>query len=360
MNALLDKIILNNTLLSYLICFGTILLAAAFKRYLGRYVAGLVYRIIQKASWAVDKKIFVDLLVGPLETFFLILVTIITLDKLNFPNAFKFTILKTNSHNIIDAIGNGIVITAFIWLLLRITDFIATVLKRKADLTPQVSDNNLIVFLKDFLKVVLVIIGILLIIRFCFGKDIGNLLAGLSIVAGALALAARESLENLIASFIIFFDKPFNVGDLVKVNNITGTVEKIGLRSTRLRTEDKTWVTMPNKQMVDSIMDNLSLRNQRRGILKLEISLGTSPETLQRFITDLKQIVQHPLVESYNVFLNDIVTNAYIVNAEYFTATIPIADFNQMKQQINLQVIAWLKENNVELAGMNTEIKISR
>jgi MscS family membrane protein len=360
MNTLLDKIILNNTLLSYLICFGTILLAVAFKRYLGRYVAGLVYRIIQKASWAVDKKTFVDLLVGPLETFFLILVTIITLDKLNFPNAFKFTILKTNSHNIIDAIGNGIVIIAFIWLLLRIIDFIATVLKRKADITPQASDNNLIVFLKDFLKVVLVIIGILLIIRFSFGKDIGNLLAGLSIVAGALALAARESLENLIASFIIFFDTPFNVGDLVKVNNITGTVEKIGLRSTRLRTEDKTWVTMPNKQMVDSIMDNLTLRNQRRGILKLEISLGTSPETLQRFITDLKKIVQHPLVENYTVFLSDIATNCYLVQAEYYTATIPIADFNQMKQQINLQVIAWLKENNVELAGMNTEIKISR
>jgi MscS family membrane protein len=360
MNTLLDKIILNNTLLSYLICFGTILLAVAFKRYLGRYVAGLVYRIIQKASWAVDKKTFVDLLVGPLETFFLILVTIITLDKLNFPNAFKFTILKTNSHNIIDAIGNGIVIIAFIWLLLRIIDFIATVLKRKADITPQASDNNLIVFLKDFLKVVLVIIGILLIIRFSFGKDIGNLLAGLSIVAGALALAARESLENLIASFIIFFDTPFNVGDLVKVNNITGTVEKIGLRSTRLRTEDKTWVTMPNKQMVDSIMDNLTLRNQRRGILKLEISLGTAPETLQRFITDLKKIVQHPLVENYTVFLSDIATNCYLVQAEYYTATIPIADFNQMKQQINLQVIAWLKENNVELAGMNTEIKISR
>ncbi len=360
MNALLDKIILNNTLLSYLICFGTILLAVAFKRYLGRYVAGLVYRIIQKASWAVDKKTFVDLLVGPLETFFLILVTIITLDKLNFPNAFKFTILKTNSHNIIDAISNGILIIAFIWLLLRIIDFIATVLKRKADITPQASDNNLIVFLKDFLKVVLVIIGILLIIRFSFGKDIGNLLAGLSIVAGALALAARESLENLIASFIIFFDTPFNVGDLVKVNNITGTVEKIGLRSTRLRTEDKTWVTMPNKQMVDSIMDNLTLRNQRRGILKLEISLGTAPETLQRFITDLKKIVQHPLVENYTVFLSDIATNCYLVQAEYYTATIPIADFNQMKQQINLQVIAWLKENNVELAGMNTEIKISR
>ncbi len=80
-------------------------------------------------------------------------------------------------------------------------------------------------------------------------------------------MATRESLENLIASFIIFFDKPFMVGDLVKVQSITGTVEKIGLRSTRIRTDQKTYVTMPNKQMVDSIMDNLSLRAPRRRLL---------------------------------------------------------------------------------------------
>ena len=91
----------------------------------------------------------------------------------------------------------------------------------------------------------------LVIIRFAFGWNIGSLLTGLSIVGAAIALALKESLENLIASFIIFFDKPFATGDLVKVNAITGTVEKIGLRSTRIRTEQKTFVTVPNKQMVD-------------------------------------------------------------------------------------------------------------
>jgi MscS family membrane protein len=76
----------------------------------------------------------------------------------------------------------------------------------------------------------------------------------------ALALAARESLENIIASFIIFFDKPFVTGDNLKIQQVTGTVERIGLRSTRIRTADKTLVSVPNKQMVDSIVDNLSMR----------------------------------------------------------------------------------------------------
>src|SRR6478609_10892106 len=98
----------------------------------------------------------------------------------------------------------------------------------------------------------------MLLLRFTFHYDISKLVTGLSIVGAAIALATKESLENLIASFIIFFDKPFTTGDLVKVQNITGNVERIGLRSTRLRTGDKSYVTVPNKQMVDSILDNIS------------------------------------------------------------------------------------------------------
>ena len=96
--------------------------------------------------------------------------------------------------------------------------------------------------------------------RFVLNFNISNLITGLSIITAAVALATRESLENLIASFIIFFDKPFTMGDLVKVENITGNVERIGLRSTRIRTDQKTFITVPNKKMVDSILDNLSLR----------------------------------------------------------------------------------------------------
>ena len=158
---------------------------------------------------------------------------------------------------------------AFIGLLLRIIDFIAIILEKKANLTSDQSDNQLIIFFKDFFKVILVIIGIIMIIKFAFDRNIGSLLTGLSIVGAAIALALRESLENLIASFIIFFDKPFTIGDLVKVQNITGSVEKIGLRSTRIRTDQKTYVTVPNKQMVDSLLDNLSLRSQRRADLRL-------------------------------------------------------------------------------------------
>jgi MscS family membrane protein len=216
----------------------------------------------------------------------------------------------------------------------------------------------MVVFFRDFFKVIIVIIGILLLIRFSFNKDIGKLLAGLSIIGAAIALAARESLENLIASFIIFFDKPFYVGDVVKVQGITGTIEKIGLRSTRVRTDQKTFVTVPNKQMVDSIMDNLSLRTQRRADLRLEISLVTSQDTIQQLIEGIRQITAHPSIENRNVFFIDIVANAYVITVEYYTGVVSIQEFNQLKQTINFEILKLMERLQIELSGLNTDIRI--
>src|SRR6185369_15383118 len=123
--------------------------------------------------------------------------------------------------------------------------------------------------------------------------DIDKILAGLSIVAAALALSARESLENLIASIIIFFDKPFAIGDTLKVQQVTGTVEKIGLRSTRIRTTEKTYVTVPNKQMVDSILDNLSLRTHRRAVLNLDLHPHTSPQQVNQMLPALTALLKN-------------------------------------------------------------------
>ena len=77
-------------------------------------------------------------------------------------------------------------------------------------------------------------------------------------------MASKESLENLLGSFTIFFDRPFTVGDVVTVGSVTGSVEKVGFRSTRIRTFDKSVVTVPNKNLVDAELDNLGLRPVRR------------------------------------------------------------------------------------------------
>jgi MscS family membrane protein len=245
-------------------------------------------------------------------------------------------------------------------MLLRGVDYLAQVIEKKANLTEDQTDNQLVLFFKDFLKVLLVIIGFLALLQFAFNYNITKILAGLSLVGAAVALAARESLENLIASFIIFFDKPFTTGDVVKVNAITGTVERIGLRSTRIRTTEKTYVTVPNKQMVDTIVDNLSLRTQRRAELKLELDLGTRSEQISELQEEIRAILKRQEITSHAVLLNDITSEAYLLHTEYFTEAIAQEEFNRLKQEVNLKVIRLLEQKGIEIAGAGKDIRVRK
>lgn len=349
---ILDLTIFDNTIRSYLAVAGVILLAVMFKRILSKYLASLLFSVVKKLARGIDKQSFVNLVISPLKTFLVILVTIISIEKLHFPSILNVHIYKVSLQKVFETSAIIILIIAFVWLTLRIIDFIAMILEQKANITEDVNDNQLVLFFKDFFKVLLIINGVLLALKFGFGFKISSLITGLSLAGAAIALATRESIENLIASFIIFFDKPFSNGDLIKVHNITGTVEKIGLRSTRLRTDQKTYVTVPNKQMVDSIMDNLSLRTQRRAFVQLEIHAETPHDTVNQLVTAIEGILQRrkDRIESHSVFLADISKNAFVITVEFFTATIPASDFNAVRQHVNLAIIQMMEDMNIRLA----------
>ena len=356
MNDFLNQVWWGNPVKNYLLIIGIIFFVWVLKRFISRYIAGLLYGLVHKIWRNIEKKSFINLVVKPLGLFLAVLVSIIALYK--FPEEIDVDVYKFTAKDIFHSGGNIILIVTFTGLLLRIIDFVALILERRANLTPDLSDNQLIVFFKDFFKAILVIIGIMLVLRYAFSLNIGGLLTGLSIVGAAIALSLRESLENLIASFIIFFDKPFITGDLVKVLNITGTVERIGLRSTRIRTDQTTFVTVPNKQMVDSVLDNLSLGTQRRGDLRLEINLQTSSATIELLIGGLKKIMDRKEVENVNIIFSEITGNAFIIISDYYTAPVTLQEFNDVKQTINLQSLKLMEELKIEIAGANMDVRI--
>jgi MscS family membrane protein len=358
MNDFFNQLYFDNTVKDYCITFGIILFVLLLNRVISKYFAALIFSFVKRIWKNVDKKSFTDLVIHPLGMFVVVFVSLVALHKLNFPGRWDVEIYRYTLKDIFHAIGTTILIISFIWLLLRMIDFIATILEKRAAVTEDLTDNQLILFFKDFSKVLLGITGILLILHFAFNMHIGNLFTGLSIVGAAIALSLRESLENLIASFVIFFDKPFSAGDLVKVQNITGTVEKIGLRSTRLRTDQKTFVTVPNKQMVDSILDNLSLRTQRKGELRLEIDLNTSSQKLQELLNGVKNILKRKEIESSSVLMDAIAGNAFMINGDYFTAAVTQNEFNNIKEGINLSVLQLMESLEIQVAGANKDIRI--
>lgn len=356
----LNTYILDNTIRSYLIIFGIVLILLVAKRILSHYIASLIHLVISNYWKGIEKKTFIKLIIKPLGWLLTLIITLFMLDKLNYPEAWKVTVYKMPLREIIARTGLFLITYSVIRVILKFINFVALILSKKAESTLTRNDDQLVIFFRDFLKVIISIVGFMIILKAVFNQDIGRILTGLSIVGAAMALAAKESLENLIASFIIFFDKPFHVGDALKVNAVTGTVESIGLRSTRIRTTDKTLVTVPNKQMVDSVVDNYSMRNQRRAEIKLEISNEIKREKLNEFIGIINDLLDKKgeTIEKKAVYVSSIGNNGSTITIEFFTAPISFDDFNLVKQEVNLDLLSKMEKESINftLAGGSINI----
>ncbi|NOZ00833.1 MAG: mechanosensitive ion channel family protein, partial [Deltaproteobacteria bacterium] len=186
------------------------------------------------------------------------------------------------------------VLAAFsvVWLGYRLVDVLADVLAAKAAKTDTKLDDQLVPMVRKSLKVILVVIGGLFILQ-NLNVDIGSLLAGLGIGGLAFALAAKDTVANLFGSMMIFLDKPFQIGDWVKIGSTAeGTVEEVGFRSTRIRTFYNSVITVPNARLVDTAVDNMGLRRYRRYSTTLGLTYDTPPEKVQAFCEGVRAIIR--------------------------------------------------------------------
>jgi len=361
MNDFLQQQILDNTIQAYLEVFLTVFIAFIVKRFISRYLAGVLYNLFSRVGKSFHKKSFLQLIIRPLENFLFLVIVVFAFDKLTLPSFLHFHVFRNfDFQTVLESITNGALIITLIRLCIRTIQFIALVLQDKAE-GESGTINQLIVFFQDFFKVFLIIIGGIMVFHFSFHYNVSNFLTGLSLVAAAIALATKESLENLIASFIIFFDKPFSMGDTVKVQGFNGTVEKIGLRSTRIRTDHKTYITVPNKQMVDTILDNITLRSQRRVDITLEIGLSATGQQLKTATQNIAAILQNDDIDSSTVYLSDTGKNAHIITILFFTNMAQtLAEFYALRQGVNLEIIDMLAKNNIELAAASADIIVTQ
>ena len=136
-----------------------------------------------------------------------------------------------------------------------------------------------------------------------------SVVAGLGVGGLAIALAARETLANLLGSMLIMFEKPFRIGHVIRIGTIEGTVEDVGFRSTRIRTPDNSLISIPSNAVVNSTVENLSLRPLRRQRFFVQVTYDTPRDKLQALIDGIQRILdEHPLTKStnYQVRLNNL------------------------------------------------------
>lgn len=341
----LQKVYFDNSIGDYLQVLISILLAFLLRKIFSRLATKALFKM-GKGRWSgLSLPQLNKALIAPIENFFMLLVILIALDRLNFPKAFEFNIHHTSIRVILDSIARILVISGFASLLTHTMDYIALGIRQRSQ-TKTIGEHQLLFFFKDFIKAVIIIFAIVFIIKYAFYADVSKLLTGLSIIGAALALAAKESLENLIASFVIFFDKPFVTGDTVKIKDVSGAVEQIGLRSTRIRTFENSLVTIPNKQMVDNILDNFSSRDIARYEATINIPLKYPADVITQILKEMEtRISAIPEVQEADVYLREFIGDNAIGAASYYTK-LPqnMNESNNLRQKINITMKSVLDE----------------
>ena len=199
-----------------------------------------------------------------------------------------------------------VVSLGFIWLFYNLSDVFSKYLGVLTSKTETKLDDQLVPLIRKTLRFFVLVMGVILILQ-NNGYNVASLIAGLGIGGLAIALAARDTLANFFGSVTIFVDKPFRIGDWIKVGNVEGTVEEVGFRSTRIRTFYNSLVSVPNSNISNNDVDNLGLREYRRLLTTLNLTYSTSPEQMEAFVEGIKAIVKsnsHFRQDFYEVHFN--------------------------------------------------------
>ena len=180
---------------------------------------------------------------------------------------------------------------AGIWVGFRLIDTISAILAKRAEKTASRFDDVLIPLVSKSLKVVVSLFGVLICAE-TFNLPIKGLLGGLGLGGMALALASKDAVSNLFGSFTVLIDRPFEIGDWVIAENIEGTVEQVGFRSTRIRTFYNSLVTLPNSRLTTAVVDNMGRRRYRRVKTVIGLQYSTTPEQLDAFCEGVRELIR--------------------------------------------------------------------
>ena len=316
------------------------------KKPFAKGITWLVARLTVRRKGGGDRQLFRSLIARPVEWLFAISLLYIACNHIDEPInrvvLFRMhrskDILTLTLTAVLDHVATFFMIVFVAQLLSRITDFLYHTQSTLAQRTGQRSKAQLIPLLRDIARLLIGAICFLWILGAVFHVNVPSLIAGVGIGGVAIALAAKESVENLFASFTILADKPFASDDVIRLDGLEGTVERVGFRSTRLRGSDGSVYIIPNKKLVDENLENLSVRELKRMQLPITIKYGMPHAAVQELSSKLKEAVektegvQQPVTVNVETFGE----NSFQLMVTYHLLPAVPDDSGKVKEAINL------------------------
>jgi small-conductance mechanosensitive channel len=231
----------------------------------------------------------------------------------------------------------------------KIIDFFTAKYQEKMDGKEAIS-QSMMKSLKVILKIILWTFGLILILG-NLGVDVTSLIAGLGIGGIAIALAFQNILEDIFSSFSIYIDKPFKIGDYIEVDSDGGTVEKIGLKTSRLRTLNGQQLIISNRELTSARVQNFRKMEKRRDKFELGVTYDTSPEKLEAIPKMIEQIIaQFKELDFVRCKFRSFGDSALIFDVVYFVKSKKMDDYLAIKEKVNLAIYTKFNEEKIEFA----------
>lgn len=183
--------------------------------------------------------------------------------------------------------------------------------------------------------------------------DIGSLVTGLGLTSVVIALAAQDLVGSLLSGMAIASDKPFVIGDFVKIGSYEGTVTEIKFRCTRIRTVDDTIVTIQNSTITNSEVVNYTQMTKRRYDINLNLPLETKSEVLESLSVKLRGILEAEesvISNSVRIYFDGMDSNGIKMKMYLYTPIVNYDDFLEFKTRINLLIIDTLERENIKIS----------
>ncbi|MBC8494953.1 mechanosensitive ion channel family protein [archaeon] len=330
MIAFLEHTYFGNTLIRYLVFIIIIIIAAV----VGKIVFYISRNVLQKKAARTKNRID-DLLVQTLEKPLVFLIFIIGLSI-----ALKTLTFSSSADTFFGNVVEIILTIDIFWFVIVFID--ALIVNYVAPLTAKTKsdlDDVLLPVVRKIVKVTITCLAIIIIFD-NFGYDVTSLIAGLGIGGLAFALAAKDMLANLFGGVTIMTDKPFKLGDRIKIESYDGIVEDIGLRSTRLKTLDGFQLVVPNATIANSILENVTKEKSR----KVKMNIGVEYSTSMQKMKEAKKIIEEIVIKNED------------------TDDKSIVSFNMFGESaLNFLIIYWIKNlDNILNAQHNINMEIKR
>lgn len=209
------------------------------------------------------------------------------------------------------------------------------------------------------IKVLIIILAIVIIASEFDLKQLNSILAGIGIGGAAIALASQDLIKNFFGGFVVLADKSFKIGDFIKVDSNEGTVEELGLRSTKLRTLTQEIVVVPNSKFTDSTVMNYSKREERRVSFTVGVTYDTSSKKLKNIIQKVKFIIDsHPMVKENSsvVKFDNFGVNSIEILVRYMVKTSDYSLYMDVKEELNFKVMELFEEEGVSFTMQRVSV----